>query len=157
MVSLKISETVGCGKTTSSISLSVIQFLNRAETLSQDFSMAAVRPEDEIIDRKCISHTNGGSLLTDRKVSRTRVIVGNTAVLAGSFDQVQHGFKFANHHHVVVDTDQIIVRKILFFLLNGLVVLVNRDGFESDFPGLSGDTWVNKLDFRHIKKMKNEK
>ena len=71
--------------------------------------MASVRAEGEVAVVKAVSLTDGGRLLTERKVSGTGVVVFNAVINALCFDFVEHGFKLADDSHVAINIDEILL------------------------------------------------
>lgn len=73
--------------------------------------MAAVRTEDEVVLIKIICLTDGRRLLTDGQVSRSRIVVLQTAVVVLRLDRHQHFFELANQAHAKDDIDEIFFSK----------------------------------------------
>ena len=113
--------------------------------------MAAVRTEDKVIDIEHVSHTYGGGFLTGRQVRRARVVVFHAVVSAGRFYQLQHGFEFADHDHVVVNAFQIVLGEVLRLelFLDRLFVLIDRNRGEGDLTGFPHLFRVDILRLRH--------
>ncbi len=55
------------------------------------------------------------------------MVVFDAVILAGGFDGVHHGFKFPNNRHVTVNSQEVFFCIVFFFLLHGLIVLIDRD------------------------------
>ncbi len=70
-------------------------------------AVASVRSENEVVCVKAVSHSDCGSFLSDRKVSRSRMIVFDTVVSACCLDAVDHALEFADDLHVMVNTEKI--------------------------------------------------
>ena len=113
------------------------QLVDRREALGQDFTVAAVRTEDEVVDRQEIGLTNRRGFLPHRQVRRTRVVVFDAVVGIGRLDRVQHRLEFADIAHVAIDAQEVILRELLLLLFNRLLVLVNRNLVEFDVAGLT--------------------
>ena len=113
--------------------------------------MAAVRTEDKVIDIEHVSHTYGGGFLTGRQVRRAWVVVFHAVVSAGRFYQLQHGFEFADHDHVVVNAFQIVLGEVLRLelFLDRLFVLIDRNRGEGDLTGFPHLFRVDILRLRH--------
>ena len=89
--------------------------LDAAQTLGEDFAVAAVAAEDEVVGVEIVSHTYGCSFLACGKVGRTGVVVFNTVVAARGLDQIEHGLELADGEHVAVDVQQVFLAEIALF------------------------------------------
>jgi len=117
------------------------ELVNRRQSLGKDLSMTAVRPEDEVIHRQGVGHPHRSGLLTYRKMGRPGMIVSHSAVFTPDLDQVQHGLKLPDDHHVTVYPQQIVIGEMIPFLFNAPGILVNRNRgelHESGFSDLRG-------------------
>ena len=105
------------------------QNLDRTQALGQNLTVGTVAAEDEIVGIQGIGHTHSRSLLTGRKVRRTRVIVSNPVVAARSLDQVEHGLELADDEHIAVDVLEVFLGKVTLrqFVLDRLGVFHHRD------------------------------
>ena len=91
------------------VKLGIVEFLYRGKSLCDDFAVASVRAEGEVAVVKAVSLTDGGRLLTERKVSGAGVVVFNAVINALCFDFVEHGFKLADDSHVAINIDEILL------------------------------------------------
>ena len=131
------------------VKLSVVELLDRGKTLCENFAVAAVGAEREIVDIEAVRLTDRGRLLTDRKVSGTGVVVLDAVVDALYLDLVEHRLEFADDAHIAVNAEEILLGVNCFLFLEGLVVLTKRDRSEFGEPALKDLPGIYILTFRH--------
>ena len=129
--------------------LRIIENLDRAQTFSDDFAVAAVRTECVVVQRKFICRANVGRLLTDAKVSRAGMVVLHAAILVGGLDEVEHGFKLADIRHIAIDVEKLLFREVLLLILDALLVLVDRNRRERECFGFSDHVGIDENLLRH--------
>src|SRR5664280_2982102 len=78
------------------------------------------------------------------------VIIWYPIIFICCFDEVQHGFKFPDHHHIMVNPDKIFTAVYLFFLFNRFIVLVYRNFPKFDELWFPDNFWIDVLTFWHI-------
>src|SRR5690554_6627307 len=79
------------------------------------------------------------------------MIVWNFVVFAPGLDEVQHGFKLTNNHHVVVNSQEIFPAEVIHLFFNGFVVLVNWNGVKFQHLWFSDFVGIYELNFWHRK------
>ncbi|MPM09885.1 hypothetical protein SDC9_56208 [bioreactor metagenome] len=55
------------------------------------------------------------------------VIVLHAVILVGGFNEVEHGLKLADIAHIAIDMQEFFLGEILLLVLDGLLVLVDRN------------------------------
>src|SRR5690554_6543701 len=107
--------------------------------------MTSMGTKNKIIFVKNISLSNGRCFLTNRKMSRSRMIIFNAIIFAGSFYSINHGLKFTNDGHVPVDPKKIFGRVVGLLLFNRFIVLVDRNILKCYITTFSNFIWINTL------------
>ncbi len=105
--------------------LLVIEFVYCRHTFCKDFAVRTVTTKNKIINCQRPCHTNGSRFLSDRQVSRAGVVIRSSIVFSFGFDQIDHGFKLTNQHHVMINGFKFFVGKITFFVFDGFLILIN--------------------------------
>jgi len=111
--------------------------------------VAAVRTIDMVVDTEQERLPDGGSFLSDRQVGRSAVIVLDTLIVTAELHFVEHVLEVADDHHVALNADQIILGEAGHFLFDGLLVLVDRNGFELDKRRFANLVRDDHLPLRH--------
>lgn len=129
----------------------VVQQLDRAQTLGENFAVAAVRSENEVVDVEHIGHADGCGFLTGRQVGGARVVVLDAVVSSGRLDELQHRLELADHDHVAVDPLQVVLGEMLGLelVLDRLVVLVDGNRRERDLARFPHLRRIDILRLRH--------
>ena len=121
--------------------------LDAAQTLGEDFAVAAVAAEDEVVGVEVVSHTYGCGFLPCGKVCRTGIVVFHAVVAARGLDQIEHGLELADGEHVAVDVQQVFLAEIAlfkFFLYSLLVLHYGNLGeFDLVLLGAEGDFGID--------------
>jgi len=112
--------------------------------------MTAMGTENIIINFKGISHSDCRSFLSDRQMSRSGMIIRYTIIFIGCFYEVEHGLKFPDNHHIVINPYEIFATENLLFLSNCFIVLVNRYFSKFEELWFSDNLRINVLTLRHI-------
>ena len=87
-----------------------IELPNGGKTLGQDFAMAAVRAEDEILRLEVKALPDGSRFLPDGQVGWSCVRIAEAAIGAFLFEAVERRLELANQDHVAVDVNELIAR-----------------------------------------------
>ena len=78
----------------------VVGVMNRGKTFGEDFAVAAVRAEKQIVRRQRRALSDRRRFLPHREMRRAFVVIFNALVRALHFNRVEHGFEFTNQQHV---------------------------------------------------------
>ena len=89
------------------ISELVVELVDCRQALGQDFAVGTMRAEDVVVDVEQVGLADGGRFLTDRKVGRAAVIVGDVFEMPLLLDRVEHLLERADDHHVALDAHEI--------------------------------------------------
>ena len=131
------------------VQLCVFQLVDGGKTLRENFAVASVRTEREVVDIQAVCLTDGRGFLTDGKMRRTGVVVLYTVVFALNLDLIEHGFELTDGPHIVVDTEEILLGIDLLFFFEGLVVPAKRNAVEVDITGGKYLAGIDILALRH--------
>ena len=129
--------------------LCIIQNLDGAQAFCDDFAMAAMGAKGEVVQCEFIRRADIRRFLTDAKMRRAGVVILHAAIFVGGFNQVEHGLKLADIGHVPIDIQKLIFGEVLFLILHGLLILVDRNRRERKRFGFSNDVRIDKNLFRH--------
>jgi len=83
------------------LQVGIVRLVDGAHTFGQDFAVAAVATENEIVDAQGKGHTDSGRFLSNGQVGGAGVVIGYSLVFAFGFYQVEHGLELTDQHHVV--------------------------------------------------------
>src|ERR1035437_7779695 len=82
-------------------------------------------------------------------MSWSGVIIWNSIIFICSLDQVEHGLKFPDYNHIVVNPYKIFATIVLFFLFNSFIVLIYRNFTEFNKLWFSDNFRIDVLTFWH--------
>ena len=82
------------------------EFVNGRQALGEDFTVAAVRTENQVVGRQPVRLPDGGALLSDRQMRRPAMVVGDAFPRPFFFNAVEHGLELAQDQHVAVHAQQ---------------------------------------------------
>ena len=113
--------------------------------------MAAVGAENRVLQIKRIRHAHGGGLLTGVEVRGAGVDVVHAVILFGGANAVQHGFKLADHLHIVEDVEELLVGKRAAFVLHAFLIGIERNGRNVQFSLGADYVRIVKLALWHMR------
>jgi len=115
----------------------------------EDLAVAAMAAVNVVLNAQQVRLTDGGRLLPNGQVGRPAVVVLQAVEVAAELDLIEHVLERANDGHVAEDADEVRLREPLELVLDGLVVLVDRDRREGDVSLLTYVLGQNHLMFGH--------
>ena len=131
--------------------LLVGHLVDGGQSLSQNFGVAAVRTECEVVLVQQVCLTDASCFLADRQVSGTGIGMVDAVVTTLGLDRVQHGLELTQNSHITENADQVFlgVTACIQLFLNGLVVLVDGDVLEGDHAGSTDYGRIHKQTLGH--------
>ena len=129
----------------------VRKLVDAAESLGEDLGMASVGTEGDVVLRQKVRFADAGSFLTEGQVRGAGIGRLDAVIVGLGLDEGEHVLELTADGHVAVDADQVFLGVVALFelLLDGLVILADRNVFKMNIAGFADFYGIDIQRFRH--------
>ena len=127
------------------------ELVDAAQALGEDLGMASVGTEGDVVLRQKVRFADAGSFLTEGQVRGAGIGRLDAVVVGLGLDEGEHVLELTADGHVAVDADQVFLGVVALFqlLLDGLVILADRNVFKMNIAGFADFYGIDIQRFRH--------
>lgn len=108
------------------------ELFDRGKPLGKSRSVIAVCAEDDVLGCHAIRFTDSGSFFPDAKMDGGAQLVFDAVIFASFLEVGKHRFEFADHDHVMINTEKVSVGIDMLFVICGKGVTADGDIAEAN-------------------------